>query len=151
MTKTITFLFVAVFILSLTSCFDIECINRPEVKVNAYFYDYDTKKQTPPDSVSLHGIDNPAKIHDKQSNLRAALLPLKASENETGFIIKINGITDTIRFVHSNSLQLISKECGYLTNHKIDTLYFTTNKIDSISLTNREITAKNIENVAIFY
>jgi len=151
MTKTFTFLFIAVISLLLTSCFDIECINRPEVKVNAFFYDYEKKTKAQPDSVTLHGIDNPVKIYDKQSNLSAALLPLKASENETEFVIKINGITDTIRFVYSNSLHLISKECGYLTFHKIDAFYYTKNEIDSISLTNKEITPKSIENVAIFY
>jgi hypothetical protein len=151
MAKTFTFLFIVIFTLLLTSCFDIECINRPEVKVNAFFYDYDKKIKASPDSVTLHGIDNPVKIHDNQKNLSSALFPLKASENETEFVIRINGTADTIRFVYSNSLQLISKECGYLTFHKIDTLYFTTNGIDSISLTNRDITPKSIENVAIFY
>ena len=150
MTKTLALLFLGGLLL-LTSCFDIECVNRPEVQVKAVFYDYDTKKTVSPDSVTLHGIDNSVKIYDSQKNLSSAFLPLKTSDNETEFVIRINGTADTIRFIHSNFLQLISKECGYLIYHNVDTLYFTTNEIDSISLINREITPQNVDNVAIFY
>ena len=149
MTRTVAFLFLAGFIL-LTSCFEVECVNRPQIQVNTVFYDYETKKPATPENVTLYGMDNPVKLYDNQRT-QSALLPLKVSDNETIFIIEINDTADTIQFVHSNYLQLISKECGYLMFHKIDTLYFTTNEIDSISLINREITPQKIDNVAIFY
>jgi hypothetical protein len=151
MTRIITFSFIAGFSLLITSCFDIECVNRPATQVKAVFYDYETKKPVQqPDDITLYGIDNPVKLYDNKKT-SFALLPLKVSDNETKFVIEINGTADTIHFIHSNFLQLVSKECGYLIYHHVDTLYFTTNAIDSISLINREITPKNIDNVAIFY
>ena len=117
------------------------------------FYDYEKETKVLPESVTLYGADNDVAIYgDKNKEISLpALFPLKNSDNETEFIITINGTTDTIRFVHSNSLHLISKECGYTMFHTIDTVYFTTNEIDSISLINKDITLRKTENVAIFY
>jgi len=150
MTRVVTFSFIAGFSFLITSCFDIECVNRPEAQVKVVFYDYDTKKPVSP-TITLYGIDNPVKIYDDRKNLAAAFFPLKASDNETEFVIEIDGTADTIRFVHSNFLHLVSKECGYLICHKIDTLYFTTNVIDSISFINKEVTPQKVDHVAIFY
>ena len=152
MTKHITFLFIAGFILSLTACLDTECIEKTETYVKVSFCSYDDKKTALPDSLTLYGIGSDVKIYDNQKKITLpALIPLKYSDNETEFIIEINGTTDTIQFLHSNFLYLISKECGYSMYHKIDTIYFTTNAIDSIAIINKDITLKNTDNVAIFY
>ena len=152
MTKTIAFLFVAGFLILLTSCLDVECIQETKAYMKVSFYSYETKTVASPDSVSLYGANNDIKIYDNQKKITLpALIPLKDSDNESKFIIKINGTEDTIQFVHSSFLHFISKECGYSMWHAIDTVYFTTNEIDSISLTNKEITLRNAVNVAIFY
>ena len=151
MTKTFTFLFIACFTLLLTSCLNAECVDDTKVYVKVFFYSYDTKKIESPDSVTLYGVGNDIKIYDNQKITLPALIPLKNYDNETAFVIQINETTDTIRFVHSNFLRLISKECGYLMNHTIDAVDITSNGIDSISITNNEVTVKNIENVALFY
>ena len=152
MTKTLALLFTAGLLFWLTSCLDTECIDETRAYVKVSFYDYDTIKVASPDSLTLFGVGNSVKIYDNRKKIALpALMPLKDSDNETEFIIEINGTTDTIRFAHSNYLHLISKECGYSMYHTLDTVYFTTNGIDSISLTNKDITLKNIENVAIFY
>ena len=151
MTRIIAFLFITGFFVLITSCLDTECTDETEAYVKVSLYSYESKKIALPDSVTLYGADNEVKIYDSQKITLPALIPLKNSDNETEFIIKINGIADTIRFVHSNFPHLISKECGYSMYHTIDTIYPTFNGIDSISLTNKEITVKNIENVAIFY
>ena len=38
------------------------------------------------------------------------------------FVIKINGVTDTIEFQYSSYPHLISKECGYTFYHHLDTV-----------------------------
>ena len=152
MTKKYIYLFIAVLSLLLTSCLDTECIDETRTYMRVTFYSYETKKAATPDSLSLYGAGNDEKIFDNNKKVALpALISLKDSDNETEFIITINGIDDTMRFVHSNSLYLISKECGYSMYHTIDTVYFTTNEIDSIYLTNKDITLRKIENVAIFY
>ena len=152
MAKTFVLLFIAGLSLGLTSCLDTECIDETKAYMKVSFYNYEKKQKASPDSLTLYGVDNDAKIYDNQKKVTLpVLMPLKDSDTETKFIIKINGTADTIRFLHSNSLRLISKECGYTMYHTVDTVYFTIHEIDSISLTNKEVTIKNIENVAIFY
>jgi len=151
MTKTIAFLFVSGFLILLTSCLDVECVQETRAYMKVSFYNYETKTVASPDNLSLYGANNTIKIYDNQKITLPALIPLKDSDNESEFIIEINGTEDTIRFVHSSFLNFISKECGYSMWHTIDTVYFTTNEIDSISLINKEITLKNANNVAIFY
>ena len=152
MTKTFVLLFIATLPVWLTSCLDAECVDKTKVYMKVSFYDYERKVIASPDSVTLFGADSEVKIYDNQKGITPpALLPLKGWDSETEFIITINGTIDTVRFVHSNSPHLISKECGYSMYHTLDTIYYTTNEIDSISLTNREVTLRNIENVAIFY
>ena len=134
MTKILPFLFVAGLSLLLTSCIDTGCTGETKAYMKVNFYSYETKAVASPDSVTLYGADNAVKIYDNQKKIPLpALIPLKYSDNETEFIIEINGTTDTIRFEHLNFLHPISKECGYSMWHTMDTVYFTTNEIDSIA------------------
>jgi len=152
MTKNLTFLYIVALSFLLTSCFDAECIDETEAYVKVSLYSYETKKIASPDSITLYGVGSETKIYDNNKVFTSpALMPLKSYDNESTFVIEINGTTDTIRIIHSNFLNLISKECGYSMYHTIDTIYFTAKGIDSVSVTNKEITVKNIENVAIFY
>ena len=151
MTKTIAYLFIAGFFLLLTSCSDIGCADATEAYVKVSFYNYDTKLSASPDSITLYGVGNSMKIYNNQRVTPPMIMPLKNYDNETEFIIRINGTADTIRFVHSNFPHLISKECGYSMFHTIDAVYYTVNEIDSIAVTNNEVSLKNIQNVAIFY
>ena len=147
MTKTIVSLFFACLTLVLISCSGDECLEDTRVNMRVSFYNYEDKTKSSPESVTLYGIDNEEAIKVTSP----ALFPLKNSDTETGFIITINGTTDTIWFLHSNSLHFISKECGYTMYHSIDTVYFTTNEIDSISLINKDITLRKTEHVEIYY
>jgi hypothetical protein len=149
MARIISFLFIAAFFLMLNSCFEAECVNWPEAKTKAVFYSYDTKKAATPNGLTLHGVEHPDTLYYK--GVASVLLPLKPTDNKTEFVIEINGTADTIRFIHSNSFHLVSRECGYAIYHSIDSIYFTMNAIDSISLINKEITPQNIEHVAIFF
>ena len=147
MTKTIVSLFFSCLTLVLISCSGDECLEDTRVNMRVSFYNYEDKTKSSPESVTLYGIDNEEAIKVTSP----ALFPLKNSDTETGFIITINGTTDTIWFLHSNSLHFISKECGYTMYHTIDTVYFSTNEIDSIFLINKYITLRKTEHVEIFY
>lgn len=153
MTKAFTFLFIVALPFWLSSCLDGECMESAEANVKVFFYDYDTVPMpaVTPDSITLYGVGNDVKIYDNEKITSPALLPLKESGGETEFIININGIDDTVTFVYTGSLRLVSKECGYAMNYTIDTVRFTANEIDSIAITNHNVTLQNTENVAIFY
>ena len=112
----------------------------------------ETGKPLAPDSLTLYGLDmDTVKIYDKTAKLLTALIPLNAAVNNCIFIIRINGITDTLDLQYTGYPQLLSKECGYTYFFNLDTTAYTTNAIDSISVIKLNITTHNEENIRIFY
>jgi hypothetical protein len=88
MTKTFAFLFLSGFLL-LTSCLDTECVEETKAYMKVSFYSYETKKTASPDSLKLYGADYAESIYDDGKISLPALFPLKSSNSETEFIIKI--------------------------------------------------------------
>ncbi|MGA2407845.1 MAG: DUF6452 family protein [Bacteroidales bacterium] len=139
-------------ILFLLSCTTGSCFEETESYLKASFYDNITKKLHAPDSLTLYGLNKDSIIYYKTVNVQPALIPLNASTESSAFIIKINGIADTIEFRYSSYPHLISKECGYTFYHHLDTaLNYTKNSIKDIYTVNSTITTLNVENIRIFY
>ena len=112
----------------------------------------ETGKSLAPDSVTLYGVNmDTLEIYDKTTKLKSAELPLYAEKQASKFVIRINGITDTLEFSYSSYPHLISKECGYTFFFTLDTVIHSVNIIDSISIEKKTITTFNEENLRIFY
>ena len=136
------------------SCTPEACFEETNSFLKASFYDNITKKLRAPDSLTVYGLNKEtAKIYDKAIKVQPALFPLNASSDNCTFIIRINGITDTITFRYNSFPHLISKECGYTFFHNLDTAKPTSTKyaIDFIYRSNGTITTSNEENIRIFY
>ena len=140
------------FSLCLSSCSAGSCFDETEAKVKATFYSMETGKALAPDSVTLYGLYmDSLKIYNKSANLRSAEFPLYASDTTCRFVLRINGINDTIRFSYSSYTSLISKECGYSFFFTLDTAINSMNIIKSVSITKKTITTFNEENMRIFF
>jgi predicted nucleic-acid-binding Zn-ribbon protein len=138
--------------LYLNSCTAGSCFDETEARVKGTFYSMATSKTLAPDSVTLYGVNmDTVKIYDKTTKLQRAELPLYAAEQSCKFVIRINGINDTLEFRYSNYPHLLSKECGYTYFFDLDTIINSVNIIDSISIEKRTITTFNEENLRIFY
>lgn len=133
------------------SCTTGSCFEETNAYVKASFYLYSGKKMTAPDSLTLYGIGSDSIRYKKAPNIQPALIPLNASEDNCSFVIRINGVNDTISFNYSTFVHLISKECGYTYYHNLDSVYSTLHNIDSISLNLRNITTLDGTNISIFY
>jgi len=134
------------------SCSPEACFEETNAFLKASLYLNETTKMKAPDSLTLYGLNNPSvRIYDKASKVQPALFPLNPSAESCTFVIKINGVTDTIQFVYSSYPHLISKECGYTFYHDLDTFYYSKNAIEYIYLGNKSITTLNEENLRIFY
>ena len=105
----------------------------------------------PPDSLTLYGIGKDSVIYKKTSRVQPAMIPLNASAPGCRFLIKINGVDDTISFFYSTFAHLISKECGYTFFHDLDSVAFTRNMIDTIQVKLKTITTFNEPNIFIYY
>lgn len=136
----------------MSSCAPEACFEETNAYLKATFSLDATKKNTAPDSLTLYGITKPEdKIYDKEKGVQPALIPLNASADTSTFIIRINGVTDTVQFVYSSYPHLISRECGYTIYHYLDTFFHTTYSIDYIYLVNNSITNRDEENIRIYY
>jgi len=132
------------------SCTPEACFEETNAFVKASFYS--EEKQVTPDSITLYGLGHETtKIYDRARNVKPALFPINAASDNSVFIIRINGVTDTITFRYSSYPHLISRECGYTFYHIIETPVFTRHIIENIIVNNRNITTVNEENIRIFY
>lgn len=140
------------FLYFITSCTPESCFEETNAFVKASFYVNDTGKRVAPDSLTVFGLGiDTVMLYNKGTNIQPALLPLDASSGKSTFIIRINGITDTMSLTYNSFPHLISKECGYSFYHTIDTTSFTKNIIDTIRILNKNITTLNEENLRIYY
>ncbi len=139
-------------LLNLSSCALDSCFDETEALLEASFYSYSAKTAITPDSLTVFGLGMDTRIYSASKAIRIARLPLNPVADSTSFIIRINGISDTLSFRHTNYPHLISRECGYIYFHDIDSMvFFTVNTIDSIWVRNRTITNLDEENIRIFY
>jgi hypothetical protein len=138
-------------IMFLYSCTTGSCFEETECYVKAGFYKNTTR--TPPDSLTLSGLNNDSLIYNHQASIQPGLIPLNSSADSCTFIIVINGESDTIEFRYTNYPHLISKECGYTFYHHLDTIipleHF--HSIKRIEYINQTITNLNAENIRIYY
>jgi hypothetical protein len=136
----------------LPSCTPGSCFEETNAYVKATFLLESTGKVKAPDSISLYGIGMDAStIYKKSRNVSPALIPLDAGSEGCGFVLKINGVSDTISFTYSTYLHMLSKACGYTFYHTIDTPVYSTNIIDRIIVNKNTITSLSEENIRIYY
>jgi hypothetical protein len=145
----LTVVSIACFSALMKSCTPSACFEETNSFLKASFYS--NEKQLAPDSLSVSGMGKTTKIYDKARKVQPALLPLNSSAGSCTFVIRINGVNDTIQFQYSSYPHLISKECGYTFYHRLDSNVFTRNNIDTILIINRSVTTANEENIRIFY
>ena len=112
-------------LLMIVSCTPGSCFEETNAYLKASFHS--TGKLKAPDSLTLNGLGKDTARYKKAVKVQPALIPLNPSEENCGFVIRINGITDTISFQYTTFVHLISKECGYTYYHYLDTVYSTRN------------------------
>jgi hypothetical protein len=151
-TKLVLQSLLSIILVQLFACSPGSCLDETESRVKATFYSKETLKPLAPDSVTLFGINmDSLKIYDKTEKLKSAEFPLFAAESSCKFVIRINGINDTIEFIYNSYTHLLSKECGYTFFFNLDTAFHSINVIDSISIYKKTITTFNEENMRIYY
>jgi hypothetical protein len=135
-----------------TFCTPDPCIEETPSFVNVTFYKSITNKLTAPDSITVSGIGNETnRLYSKALKLSEIKLPLDASSETCGFIMKINGVTDTLKFIYSDYPHLISKECGITFFYILNSFEVKGSAVDTIIIKNKNITTFGGENIRIYY
>jgi hypothetical protein len=141
-------------VLIMISCTPDSCFEETEPYVKASLYLTGGSKPQAPDSLTVYGLDRVTDtLYKEAAGVTIALFPLNAGNHECSFVVKINGITDTINFRYTTYPYLVSKECGFTFYHSLysDSLFCSYHIIDSIYIRKNVITTLNEENIRIFY
>jgi len=148
--ESLLFLFSGIILL-MVSCTGGSCFEETESYLKASFYK--NTLRTPPDTLTLSGLNVDSTIYLKALKVQPALIPLNASSSNSVFIITVNGLSDTIKAIYTTYPHLISKECGYTFYHHLDTIIPISHfhLIKRIEYINRTITNLNVENIHILY
>lgn len=138
--------------LILTSCTPGSCFEETNSYLKASFYLTGDGTNTAPDSLTLYGTGRDTSIiYNKKGSVKVALMPLDAAAASCSFVVRINGVSDTITFLYSSYPHLISKECGYTYYHEIEPPVFTGKIIDTVTVSRSTITTRSEENIRIYY
>jgi hypothetical protein len=138
-------------VINISSCVPQACLDEMEAFVNASFYETGTGKPQTPDSITLYGLGSDSgMLYNKATKLDKIKFPLFGGSDTSRFVMKINGIPDTVTFIYSSYSHLVTKECGYTFFHSIQDVFNTRSGIDFI-LSKGNITTSNEENIRIFY
>lgn len=141
-----------ILFLSLNYCTPQSCFEETNSFLKITFYSRTTNDLRSPDSLTLYGIGvDTVRLYNKRGSVQPAKLPLDASDGNSVFVIRINGVNDTIAFNYTTYPHLISRECGYSFYHKIDTPLYTRNIIYTITLEHINVTTLNEENIRIYF
>jgi len=133
------------------SCTTGSCFEETNADLKASFYLSSSDKPTAPDSLTLYGLGKDSLRYKKAPRVQPAFIPLDASAENCGFVIRINGVNDTISFSYSTFVHFISKECGYTYFHNLESVNTTKNIIDTIHIKLKSITTLNEPNIYIYY
>ena len=145
----LTLMFIGIIAMS---CTPGSCFEETNAFMKGTFYSSSSGKAATPDSLTMYGINiSSVKLYKKATGVQPAYIPLDASAGSCTYIIRINGIQDTIKVLYTSFPHLISMECGYTFYHTIDSVWYTTNKIVDIIRKNDNVTTLKEENIRIFY
>ena len=83
-------------------------------------------------------------VNDASSSLTKRYpLPLSLTADSTGFVLNVNGISDTLYLRHRMIIKLISEFCGFAPNYVLSGSRFTAG-IDSVKITDSKVNPQSI-------
>jgi hypothetical protein len=132
------------------SCTPESCLEETNSLLEASFYNTVKEETLAPDSLLVYGVNMDSIICETPS--KKISLPLNPFSEDCTFVVKINGIKDTINIYYGNSLHFISKECGYTYYFNIDSIPEKTwHIVKRINILKNSITPLNENNIQILY
>lgn len=105
------------------------------------------------DSLSIYSPEWPDSIHYSEEGSDNSLLFTLSPESDTTEIVftsKQATFNDTIYIYYQREFVLLSPECGFVVNYKIDTVLNTWNYIDSLEVLNKEISTNENDHIQIY-
>ncbi len=151
MTVLLKIAFFAAFMV-LASCSVQPCYEKTDPVMITHLLTSGTGETAKADSLRVRGI-SPAgilKFVDARS-VSSFAVSLDPSEDQSLFIITLNGISDTAVIFYTRKPHLVSPECGYTFVSDISGLITTHNIIDTLMIENKSVNLDGQKNLHLFY
>ncbi len=155
--RLITIFLFAAFLISCNSSDDCREETDVNLTINFMTRPFDSISKTYKnaaltiDSLTVRGLGSDSLIYNNSKKIKSIKLPLRIGSNETAFELRINNITDTLYFQHSNNNQyFISLECGCIVTHEILRASTTAHYLDSIIINNKDVNNIETTHIQIF-
>lgn len=87
----------------------------------------------------------------KEELINTFNLPLNNFENQSGFVLSIDGIKDTIYLNYEKALFFYSVKCGATYTYTLIDISYTTNSIKEILLINPAVNVVSAENIQLVF
>ena len=115
----------------------------------------------PIDILSISGVNRfdvgDTLVNDTTSSVtKRIVLPLSLSADSTGFVLKVNGIKDTLYVRHKMIIKFISEFCGFAPDYIISGFRYTKG-IDSVKIFDAKVNPNSIlknandQNISIYF
>lgn len=147
----VVFLFVALALCT-GSCSVQPCYEETDPVMITHLLTSGTGETAKADSLRVRGI-SPAgiiKFVDTRS-VSVFAVTLDPSEDQSLFVITLNGISDTAVIYYTRKPHLVSPECGYTFVSDINGLMTTHNIIDTLMIENKSVNLDGQKNLHLFY
>lgn len=107
------------------------------------------------DSITAYGLQNDSILYKKVRSKSSITLPLNQFAEKSQFVLKSNGIYDTLTVYYKNKNEYLSLECGAVRVHQIDSVSITKHFFHYTTITNKDVntttTSSNAENIKIHH
>jgi hypothetical protein len=141
----------AIFIIPV-SCSEQPCYEDTDPMMNTLLLVSGTGEIAKADSLRVYTYRESDTL--KFVNLRGASsfsVPLDPANDESLFLITLNGVTDTAVISYTRRPHLVSPECGYTIVSEIEGLMTTHNIIDTLIIENKSVNLDGQKNLHLFY
>ena len=136
----------------LGSCSVQPCYEDTDPQVNTILLTSGTGETAKADSLRVRGISPAGTIEfvDERS-VTSFSFPLDPAEDQSLYLITLNGVTDTAEIYYTRRPHLVSPECGYTFVSEMTGLKTTHNIIDTLIIENESVNLNGEKNLHLFY
>lgn len=150
------FIRLIIIIVAVSSCTADPCEYPDGVRANIGFYTFDGKslQDTLIDSLKVYLLNDSLTVFydGKSKEIKTIALPLSMISDTSSFIMEFeSGIKDTLTFVYTQYLKLVSHECGFVNYYNITNYEVSNNLIDSLWIRKDLVEYGNEENIKIYF
>ena len=124
---------------SLYSCTEKACLVSTQTLLGIQFTNKSDGTSLTLDSLTVSGVESDSILYNNQKSVTSIYLPLRISENETSFALRMNGVNDTLIIQHRSFPQLLNEECGCVVFQTIDSAKIVGEQTAEVQIVNSQI------------